>query len=408
MQILFIHQGFPGQYIHIIEHLVHDPNISVVGVGLAPRPSGLSKKIKYFQYKLDVGTSTNTFGLAQEFEAKTIRAYACAHKLDQLKRSGLNPSIICVHPGWGESLLLNVVFPSTPVLSYQEYFYNLYGFDFDFDPEFSYNHDLLDKSKLLLKNTHLLSVLRDSQHNVTPTQFQMSSFPKQYHKSFSVIHDGVKLPNLDLKPKVLRIKEITLTKSTKIVTFINRTLEPYRGCHTFIRAIPRILSMHPDAYILIVGSITGTSYGAKPSGTSSWGEIFFKEIEGTYPMNNVLFTGPISYDVLSNILRISSCHVYLTYPFVLSWSLLDAMAHNVPIVASNTAPVLEMITDNVNGLLVNFFDPTDLAQKVNTILKNDDMSMFLARNARNLVSSKFTLEKCVPQHIKLIKQIASR
>lgn len=407
MQILFIHQGFPGQYLHIIRYLALDRSNILVGLGLVPRPSNLPQNFLYYQYFLSRGTSKSTDFLAQEFEAKTIRAFACASKLDELKKDGFIPNIICAHPGWGESLLIRAIYPDVPLLSYQEYFYRLSGFDYGFDPEHLPDSALLSRSKLLLKNTHLLSVLEDSTHNVTPTYFQKSSFPAKFHTNISVLHDGVIVPDLNAPPRDLFLGTKLLTKDSKIITFINRTLEPYRGCHTFIRSIPLIFENHPDAFILIIGSREGTSYGSPPEGSDSWGDIYFKTIEGMYPSDRVFFTGSIPYDVLSNIFRLSSCHIYLTYPFVLSWSLLDAMAHCVPIIASATAPVMELIQHENNGLLVDFFDPKQLADRVSEVLNDPFSFCDMSTNARELIVDRFSINHCVPSHISLINAVAN-
>ena len=270
MQIVFIHQGFPGQYSHIINYLANNSDYSIVGLGLASRPASLPASVKYYQYRLTRGTSKDIYPLSQEFEAKTIRAFACASKLSELKDQGLSPNIICAHPGWGESLLIKSVFPDVPILSYQEYFYNLEGFDYDFDPEHLIGSDLFAHSKLLLKNTHLYTLLHQSVSNVTPTYFQKSTFPICYQDNINVIHDGVIVPQ-DLAPfKSIQINNILLDSTCKIITFVNRTLEPYRGCHTFIRAIPSIFEKHPDAYIVIIGSAKGVSYGERQPDSDSW------------------------------------------------------------------------------------------------------------------------------------------
>ena len=406
MQIVFIHQGFPGQYSHIINYLANNSDYSIVGLGLASRPASLPASVKYYQYRLTRGTSKNIYPLSQEFEAKTIRAFACASKLSELKDQGLSPNIICAHPGWGESLLIKSVFPDVPILSYQEYFYNLEGFDYDFDPEHLIGSDLFAHSKLLLKNTHLYTLLHQSVSNVTPTYFQKSTFPTCYQDNINVIHDGVIVPQ-DLTPfKSIQINNILLDSTCKIITFVNRTLEPYRGCHTFIRAIPSIFEKHPDAYIVIIGSAKGVSYGERQPDSDSWGSHYFAEIKGTFPVDRVVLTGSIPYSTFSNLLRLSSCHVYLTYPFVLSWSLLDAMAHSLPIVASSTSPVQEFITHKQTGLLVDFFDSNKLAQNVSDILDDPISYRPIAECARQLIANSFSIEHCVPRHIELIERFA--
>ena len=181
----------------------------------------------------------------------------------------------------------------------------------------------------------------------------------------SVIHDGV---NTDIASPASSENKFNLpdgteiSKSDHVVTFVNRTIEPYRGCHTFIRSIPHIQSRYPNSQIVIVGSTSGTSYGS-PCPGGEWKDVFLDEIRSSYDPTRVHFTGNLPYASFISLLQISSCHVYLTYPFVLSWSLLEAMSCACPIVASSTEPVQEVITDGVNGLLVNFFSPKPLLQR---------------------------------------------
>ena len=187
----------------------------------------------------------------------------------------------------------------------------------------------------------------------------------------SVIHDGIDThlaaPDPSVKP--LRLPDGTILKyGDQTITFVNRRIEPYRGCHTFIRSIPEILRQNPDARIIIVGLNEGVSYG-KPAPGDCWSQVFLQEIEGAYDPSRVHFTGTLPYASFIHLLKLSACHVYLTYPFVLSWSLLEAMSCALPIVASDTAPLHEVIVDHNTGLLVDFFSSSDLAASVSTLLE---------------------------------------
>jgi len=198
-----------------------------------------------------------------------------------------------------------------------------------------------------------------------------------------------------------------LQRGESIITFVNRRLEPYRGCHTFIRAIPRIQALHPGARIVIVGLQQGVSYGAAcPQG--EWKDQFLAEIEGSYEPSRVHFTGSLPYDTFLHLLQLSVTHAYLTYPFVMSWSLLEAMSSECAVVGSATGPVQEVIEHGRNGLLVDFFDPTALADALVELLNNRKLAKTLGQAARQTVLEHYSLERCVPRQLALLKLVASR
>ena len=260
-----------------------------------------------------------------------------------------------------------------------------------------------------MKNAALQLALETSSWNVCPTAFQRSTFPQHWQRSISVIHDGIDSDKAHPNPSVQSLKLANGTKLRRgqpIITFINRSLEPYRGCHTFIRAIPELQRRCPKAQIVIVGRETGVSYGAVcPEG--EWKDQFLREIEGEYNPAHVHFTGQIAYGDFLHLLQLSQAHVYLTYPFVLSWSLLEAMSTQCAIVGSATAPVQEVIQHGHNGLLVDFFDHQALAESVADLLNNRQLAEELGRNARATILKNYSLEQCVPRHLALMELVAS-
>ena len=409
MKILFVHQSFPGQYRHILRALAKTGEHQLYGMGIKKLAEDLPKGVVYFQYPIFRG---NTPGLHQwlvDVDSKLIRAEACANAASKLKAQGLYPDLICAHPGWGEALFLKDIWENAPLLCYQEFFYNSKGFDSDFDQELQGELTWQDSARLLIKNTNPLLNLQISDWNVTPTEFQKSSFPKNWASKITALHDGIDTELASPNPKLesLNLPDGTkLTSKDSIITFVNRNIEPYRGCQTFIRSIPKILSENPSSRIIIVGNTEGVSYG-KPADGNSWTDIFLAEIEGQYEKSRVHFTGTLSYNLFINLLQLSSCHVYLTYPFVLSWSLLEAMSIGCPIVASNTAPVTEVVRNGENGLLVDFFSQMELCSSIKLILTNNKISNYLGCNARNTIVNKYSLDKCVPLQIDLINNVAN-
>ena len=407
MRIAFVHQSFPGQYRHVIRALALGGH-QVVGLGIEELREPIPSQVTYVRYPLSRGTALEVHPWAAETETKVSRAEACARAASNLLKSGFTPDLICAHPGWGESLFLKDVWPTSPILSYQEFFYNSRGFDYDFDPELQGPLEWEACAKLRMKNANPLLTLDSSSWNVTPTFFQKSSFPHHYHDRISVIHDGIDTELASPSDSVSEVQLPTgpkLSSNQRIVTFVNRRIEPYRGCLTFIRSIPAIQQACPDVQIVIIGDHEGVAYGKAPP-TGNWRDISLAQINGRYDPANVHFPGSLPYATYLNLLKISSCHVYLTYPFVLSWSLLEAMSTSLPVVGSATAPVKEVICDGSNGLLVDFFSDQQLSNAVVELLQNPGLASSLGSAARQTILSKYSLAKCVPRHLHLMDLVA--
>ena len=261
----------------------------------------------------------------------------------------------------------------------------------------------------MMKNAYLHLTLNQADWNLSPTHFQASSFPEQWQRRISVIHDGIDTqkasPNPAAAPLTLPDGTV-LEQGQPIVTFVNRRLEPYRGCHTFLRALPALQEQCPEARIVIVGETKGVSYGtACPEG--EWKDRFLAEIAGRYDPSRVHFTGSLPYSQFIPLLQLSACHVYLTYPFVMSWSLLEAMACGCAVVGSATAPVQEVIGHGENGLLVNFFSPGDLAAAVVELLRNRERAAAFGVAARRTVQRRYDLDVCLQRQLALMDLVAS-
>ena len=411
MRILFVHQNFPGQYLHIVQRLAQHGNHQLVALGIneLDRNRPLPDSLNYFRYRLDRGNTKGVHPLVMETETKMIRAEGCARAAEQLKLKGFTPDVILAHPGWGEPMFLKTIWPDSPLLCYQEFFYNEHGFDSNFDSEFEEERSWNAQAKLIMKNAYLHLTLEQSDWNVSPTHFQASSFPEYWRQRISVIHDGVDTDRAkpNPSPDPLTLPDGTVLEAGQpIVTFVNRRLEPYRGCHTFIRAIPALQEQCPEARIVIVGETKGVSYGAACD-EGEWGDRFLAEIDGRYDPSKVHFTGTLPYTSFIPLLQLSACHVYLTYPFVMSWSLLEAMACGCAVVGSDTAPVREAIRHGQNGLLVDFFSASDLASAVAELLRDRERARAFGEAARATVQQTYELNACVSRHLALINLVAS-
>ena len=401
MKILFVHQSFPGQYRHILRALDRQGGHQIVGLGISNLSEALPASVHYFRYSLGRGNTPGIHNWLTDVDSKLIRGEACATAAAELRDKGFIPDIICSHPGWGEALFLRDVWPGVPLLCYQEFYYNSHGFDFDFDPELQGSPDWKSCAALRLKNANPLLMLEASSWNITPTYFQRSSFPTAWQPRISVIHDGIDtqlaIPDSNVLPLTLPDGTL-LSLGEHTITFVNRNLEPYRGCHTFIRSIPIIQQLHPESRIVVVGSTEGVSYG-KAAPENSWLNLFLDEIKGHYDPNRVHFTGPLAYPNFLHLLKLSACHVYLSYPFVLSWSLLEAMSTALPIVGSATSPVKEVISHGETGLLVDFFSPSHLAESISSLLTERTLAAKLGQRARELVQDRFSCSIVYPDNL---------
>lgn len=406
MNLLFVHQNFPGQFVHIINYLASSGGHSIVGLGINPLKTTVPKNVNYIRYQPKQSSSALIHPFVIDIETKCIRGDACAEAALKLKKKGFKPDIIYAHPGWGESLFLKDIWPEVPLLNYQEIYYQSHGLDHGFDAEFENKSSWKDEGMIRMKKLFLHACLDAGDWNITPTQFQKNSFPTMWHNKFSVIHDGISIDiNRANISKCVSINGQVYRPGEQIITYINRALEPHRGIHTLSRAIPKILTDNPNARIIIVGDSNQAGYGPKPK-TGTWKDHFFKEIEDSYEKERVNFAGIISRSELSSMLQISAAHIYLTYPFVLSWSMLEAMSHGCIVIASSTEPVTEVIYNGKNGLLVDFFDANQLAETIKYVLNTKSLSAQIRKNAMQTILDKYNLNHCLKKQLELIKSVA--
>jgi glycosyltransferase involved in cell wall biosynthesis len=411
MNILFVHQNFPGQFKHLAPELVRRGH-TVVALALRAYNTHVWQGVSLVSYSVERRSSANIHPWLADFESKTIRGEACFRAAHRLQSEGFTPDVIIAHPAWGDSLFLKHIWPLTRLGTYGEYYYKLAGGDMNFDPEFGLRNDITEPCRLSLKNlnNHLHFNLSDAW--ISPTHWQASTFPENFQAKMQVIHDGIHT-NI-AKPNLLAtyqpLQNRPFTRNDEIITFINRNLEPYRGYHIFMRALPELLKSRPNAHILIVGG-NGVSYGSKPKAGKSWKDIFIDEVRpkiSDADWVRVHFLGNIPYQDYLSLLQVSTVHVYLTYPFVLSWSLLEAMSIGCAIVASNTQPLHEVIQHNVTGRLVDFFDVAALTTEVINLLDQPDRREHLGRAARTFAKKHYDLETiCLPQQVQWVERLAT-
>ena len=409
MNILFIHQNFPGQFKFLAPALVQQGH-TVVAMTMQKINAGEWQGVKLVAYAASRGTTPNVHPWVGDFETKTIRAEACFRAALQLQAQGFSPDIIIAHPGWGESLFLKEVWPQAKLGIYCEFYYHAQGADVGFDPEFPAK-DVGDVCRLRLKNLNNLLHFEVADSGISPTHWQASTFPAEFRERISVIHDGIDTDAVAPNPdsSLTLNGNITLTQADEVITFVNRNLEPYRGYHIFMRALPALLRRRPKARVLIVGG-DDVSYGAKAEDGKTWKELIAAEVRPQFSDSEwarVHFLGHIPYQHFIPLLQLSTVHVYLTYPFVLSWSLLEAMSVGCAIVASNTQPLHEAIHHDQTGRLVDFFDTVALADEVSTLLDDPATRARLGTNARNFAIAHYDLKTvCLPKQLQWAEQLA--
>lgn len=397
---LFIHQNFPGQFVHIATELVRLGH-EVVALGIKGRALN---GVKFFRYVPKPPSKFSEIEAVVDYETKAVRGAACAQVMQKLSLEGFCPDVIVAHPGWGEALFCKDVWPEVRLVMFAEFFYGSKGSDYNFDPEFA-SDSLAARMRLRLKNNVHLHALHAADAVYAPTHWQASLIPPEYSHKMSVIFDGIDTQFVEPNPSVaikLQREGLTLTANSEVITFVNRNLEPYRGFHIFMRALPEILKQRPNAHCLIVGE-DEVSYGSPPKAGGTWRQFMLAEVGAHLPMERVHFLGRLAYADYLRVIQISSCHVYLTYPFVLSWSCLEAMSAGCTVVASSTGPVNEVIEHGQNGLLFDFFDVTALAHQVVEVLAHPEAFAGLGHRARQTVLERYDMKtRCLPELLKLI------
>jgi glycosyltransferase involved in cell wall biosynthesis len=406
MKILFIHQNFPGQFRFLAPSLV-ELGHTVVAMTMQAVASIESQGVKLVSYSPARGSTPGIHPWVADFETKTIRGEACFRAALQLKAQGFSPDVIVAHPGWGESLFLKDVWPSAKLGMYCEFFYHADQADVGFDPEFR-SDDPGEVCRLRLKNLNNLLHFESADAGLAPTQWQASTFPEPFRSKITVIHDGVDTEAVAPAPKAhfTSNEGARFTRADEVITFVNRNLEPYRGYHIFMRALPELLRRRPRARVIIVGG-SGVSYGAAPPAGSNWHEIFLNEVKADLDLSRVHFVGRVPYPVFLALLQVSTVHVYLTYPFVLSWSLLEAMSAGCAVIASDTKPVHEAIRHGDTGRLVNFFDVAGLASEICSLLEDPESRSRMGQAARAFAQAHYDLRTvCLPRQLQWVQAIA--
>ena len=346
MIVVFIHQNFPAQYVHLARYLAQRPQNRVFFITQAEHNQipGVTKLV----YKPERPPSPNCHAYTTTFDVAVRTGIAVADACRRLLGQGVRPDIIIGHCGWGETLFVKNIFPDVPLLANFEFFYHPAGADVGFDPEFA-PAGTDDGSRLQIRNALNRLSFASSDWGHTATRWQRSLFPASMQSEISLVHEGIDTERIRPDENAwLRLarEDIVLTRDHEVITYVARNLEPYRGFHIFMRALPEILRRRPRAHVVVVGG-DGVSYGEPPPRGGSYRQMMLAELGAGLDHDRVHFLGHVPYDVYLNVLQVSSVHVYLSYPFVLSWSFIEALSCGCAVIGSSTPPVREVLKDGV-------------------------------------------------------------
>ncbi len=336
-------------------------------------------------------------------EGAVLNGQAAYKALLPSREKGFRPDIIMAHSGWGANLFMKDLFPDAKLLTYFEWYYHSVNSDGDFLKEDAY--DANGQLRIRMKNTPILQDMASMDWGQSPTKFQHSRLPAAFQSRISVLHDGVDTVFFSPNRKAsATIGDVTLTEADEVITYVARGMEPYRGFPQFMEMVSRLQKLRPNLQVVVLGN-DRTAYGATRSDGKTFKEWALSEFD--FDMARLHMPGLVPLRVFRDLMQITSAHVYLTVPFVLSWSLMEAMSTGALILGSDTEPVKEMITDGENGLLVDFFDIDAQIEKLCHILDNKADYQPLRDQARQTILASYDTRDLLPKYWKLIQSVAN-
>jgi glycosyltransferase involved in cell wall biosynthesis len=402
MHVVFVHPAFPAQFGHIARRLAADPGYRCTFVSEqgedAPEaisPQAVDGPIERIRYR-PTGDHGASRYLTQDIDEEIAHAEGVFETLAPL-RDSLRPDLIVGHAGWGSTLFLPELFPDVPVIDYVEY-YTTPG-----DTGLRSDWPIRQRTRLRrrVQSAGVLLHLESATAAYTPTRFQRSLVPERYRSKVRVIHDGI---DTDFWR---RSTEPSAGGGPRIVTFVSRGLEAMRGFDIFMEVARRICDVVPDVTFFVVGSDEPTyGHDAELIDAPSLREHILAR--GQHDLDRFRFFGWVPPENLLRILCMSDLHIYLTVPFVLSWSLLDAMACGCTVLASDTEPVREVIHHERNGLLAGFSDIDALTRAAVSVLEDPAGHADLGREAERTIRRRYALDVALPKLTAFFEEVAGR
>jgi len=401
MHVLFVHQNFPAQFGPFAFRLAQMPGWRCTFV--SHKQEGTVRGVRCIKYRLKGGATAKTHFCSRTFENGVWHAAGVREALARLP--DVRPDLVVGHSGFGSTLFLRELYPGVPVVNLFEYFYRATNSDIDFRPDFPALP--ADRLRALARNAMILLDLDHCDVGYCPTAWQRSRFPVEYQPKLRTLFDGIdtQLWKPDASaPR--RIAGRAVPQGTKIVTYVSRGMEAMRGFDIFMRVAKKLCARRTDVVFAVVGS-DRVCYGGDERFTG--GKTFKDWVlsQDTYDLSRFVFTGLLPEADLARLLAVSDLHIYLTVPFVLSWSLFDALACGAVVLASDTAPVRELVTHERAGLLIPFFDVDAFTDTANRVL--DDPATFkpLGTAGTELIRERYSLDVSLPQFVKLCEDARS-
>ncbi|NCB77970.1 MAG: glycosyltransferase [Negativicutes bacterium] len=404
MRILFVHRTFPAQFRCLATALGMDTRHRVCFLTTIQEQEIPGVRKLLYCVKREAAQETHAYvRYAENALYYGMAAYEAAWKL---KREGWIPDVIVGHSGWGPLQFLKELFPTTPLIGYFEWFYRAQGSSHGFDPAQSVTADMA--AGIRTKNVPILHELYTADAGITPTYWQQAQFPIEFQAKIRVLHDG--MDTNFFQPKegtklVLPRQRLDLSGAEEIVTYVTRAMEPMRGFPQFMEAVAEIQRRRPKCHVVIVGN-DRTEYGKPREDGKTYRQWALENF--TYDPTRLHFTGPLFLEEYRTVLQASSAHIYLTYPYILSWSFLEAMACGCMMISSRTAPVQEVMADGENGLLVDFFAPMQIADRVDQVFAEPEATRRMREQARQTVLEKYSFQTLYPQHLAFLQEVAGK
>lgn len=402
MRVLFAHKYLPGQFQHLAATLAREPGNEVVFIHAEEGKAAPGVTARRAPPARPPAAATHHY--LRPLEDAVLHGQAAYRAGKDLRREGFRPDVICAHAGFGPGLYLKDVFPRVPLLSYFEWFYRARGSDVDFLGAGEVSED--DALRIRTANAAILLELTQCDRGVCPTVFQRDQFPHELSPKLTVVHDGVDTDFFAPLPQRMRptLPDLVLPEDAEIVTYATRGLEPYRGFPQAMEAIAILQAQRPRLHAVIAGADRVYYSRPAPAGTT-YKQLMLDRLSDL-DRSRLHFLKFLPLNRYRDLLQASSVHVYLTVPFVLSWSLIEAMATGCTIVASDTAPVREVIDDNDSGLLADLLSPADIAAKVALALDDPTLAARLAAGARRTAVSHYDLSALLPRRRRLLEEVA--
>ena len=395
MHLLLIHQNFPGQFRDLAPAwLARGHRVTALGSASAPEDDPRWDGLTYVRYRLD--------GI--EEPSVEERGHAVAEACRQLQQKGLVPDLVMVHTAWGESQQLREVFPTTPLVVFPELWGHAEALGFGIDQQLT--GQSAEDSWFEQENQLAATAIDESDAAIVACEAQSQSFPLPWRDQLTVLPEGLEQSKYGATPSAeLRWNNHIFAAGQPLVTLVSRNLEPLRGLRQAVLAWPAIAAAVPDAQLLLVGD-RGQGYGMEvpPAGDDHLSAAL-KTLPKGVDHQRIHWLGSLDHSIMVRLLQVSACHLALSYPYTLSWSVLEAMACGAALVSNHGSPIARELIDGHNGLLVRFNDHHALAQAVIELLNHPARRAQIGTAALHTIEQRFSLPKSLASFEQLFQQL---